>query len=45
MPVMAGRIRVQLSGGTREKNVTIAIARKLRTLLNDDPMFKGVFDP
>ncbi|ENZ5877168.1 N-acetylmuramoyl-L-alanine amidase AmiB [Escherichia coli] len=29
-------------GGTREKNVTIAIARKLRTLLNDDPMFKGV---
>jgi N-acetylmuramoyl-L-alanine amidase len=29
-------------GGTREKNVTIAIARKLRTMLNDDPMFKGV---
>lgn len=29
-------------GGTREKNVTIAIARKLRGLLNDDPMFKGV---
>lgn len=29
-------------GGTREKNVTIAIARKLRTLLNNDPMFKGV---
>lgn len=29
-------------GGTREKDVTIAIARKLRTLLNDDPMFKGV---
>lgn len=29
-------------GGTREKNVTIAVARKLRTLLNDDPMFKGV---
>ncbi|EPN9382967.1 N-acetylmuramoyl-L-alanine amidase AmiB [Cronobacter malonaticus] len=29
-------------GGVREKNVTIAIARKLRTLLNDDPMFKGV---
>lgn len=29
-------------GGTREKNVTIAIARKLRSLLNDDPMFKGV---
>lgn len=28
--------------GTREKNVTIAIARKLRELLNDDPMFKGV---
>ncbi|MBJ9159778.1 N-acetylmuramoyl-L-alanine amidase AmiB [Citrobacter sp. FDAARGOS_156] len=29
-------------GGTREKNVTIAVARKLRRLLNDDPMFKGV---
>ncbi|MFT4290817.1 N-acetylmuramoyl-L-alanine amidase AmiB [Enterobacter sp.] len=29
-------------GGTQEKNVTIAIARKLRALLNDDPMFKGV---
>ena len=29
-------------GGTREKNITIAIARKLRTLLNGDPMFKGV---
>jgi len=29
-------------GGTREKNVTIAIARKLRALLNDDPMFRGV---
>lgn len=29
-------------GGTREKNVTMAVARKLRTLLNDDPMFKGV---
>jgi len=29
-------------GGTREKNVTMAIARKLRALLNDDPMFKGV---
>ncbi|MGL5701043.1 MAG: N-acetylmuramoyl-L-alanine amidase, partial [Kluyvera sp.] len=29
-------------GGTREKNVTIAIARKLRTLVNDDPMFRGV---
>ena len=29
-------------GGTREKNVTIAIARKLRQLLNADPMFKGV---
>jgi N-acetylmuramoyl-L-alanine amidase len=28
--------------GTREKNVTIAIARKLRTMLNDDPMFRGV---
>ncbi|HFZ8994502.1 TPA: N-acetylmuramoyl-L-alanine amidase AmiB [Citrobacter freundii] len=30
------------AGGTQEKNVTIAIARKLRTLLNDDPMFRGV---
>lgn len=29
-------------GGTHEKNVTIAVARKLRSLLNDDPMFKGV---
>lgn len=29
-------------GGTREKNVTMAVARKLRTLLNADPMFKGV---
>ncbi|ALR75125.1 N-acetylmuramoyl-L-alanine amidase AmiB [[Enterobacter] lignolyticus] len=29
-------------GGTKEKNVTIAIARKLRAMLNDDPMFKGV---
>ncbi|MCD4560733.1 N-acetylmuramoyl-L-alanine amidase AmiB [Lelliottia nimipressuralis] len=29
-------------GGTQEKNVTISIARKLRALLNDDPMFKGV---
>lgn len=29
-------------GGIREKNVTIAVTRKLRTLLNDDPMFKGV---
>ncbi|OAT27652.1 N-acetylmuramoyl-L-alanine amidase [Buttiauxella brennerae ATCC 51605] len=29
-------------GGTKEKNVTISIARKLRALLNDDPMFKGV---
>ena len=29
-------------GGTQEKNVTIAIARKLRALLNADPMFKGV---
>ncbi len=32
-------------GGTEEKNVTIAIARKLRALLNDDPMFKGGVDP
>ncbi len=29
-------------GGLKEKNVTIAIARKLKVLLNDDPMFKGV---
>lgn len=29
-------------GGTQEKNVTISVARKLRTLLNDDPMFKAV---
>lgn len=29
-------------GGTQEKNVTISIARKLRALLNEDPMFKGV---
>ena len=29
-------------GGTREKNVTIAVARKLRSLLNDDPMFISV---
>ncbi|MDF3007825.1 MAG: N-acetylmuramoyl-L-alanine amidase AmiB [Enterobacter kobei] len=29
-------------GGTREKNVTMSVARKLRALLNDDPMFKGV---
>lgn len=28
--------------GTREKQVTLAIARKLRQLLNADPMFKGV---
>ncbi|MEB6222948.1 N-acetylmuramoyl-L-alanine amidase AmiB [Pantoea anthophila] len=28
--------------GLQEKNVTIAIARKLRVLLNNDPMFKGV---
>lgn len=30
------------AGGLKEKNVTIAIARKLKALLNDDPMFKGV---
>ncbi|WP_436873991.1 N-acetylmuramoyl-L-alanine amidase AmiB [Kosakonia sacchari] len=30
------------AGGTQEKNVTISIARKLRTLLNGDPMFKPV---
>ncbi len=29
-------------GGLKEKNVTIAIARKLRALLNADPMFRGV---
>jgi len=29
-------------GGLKEKNVTIAIARKLKALLNADPMFKGV---
>ncbi|HEY4466701.1 MAG TPA: N-acetylmuramoyl-L-alanine amidase AmiB [Klebsiella sp.] len=28
--------------GTKEKNVTIAIARKLRTLLNADPQFRPV---
>ncbi len=28
--------------GLKEKNVTIAIARKLKALLNADPMFKGV---
>ncbi|WP_407302229.1 N-acetylmuramoyl-L-alanine amidase AmiB [Raoultella planticola] len=28
--------------GTKEKNVTIAIARKLRALLNADPLFKPV---
>ncbi|MEZ3501696.1 N-acetylmuramoyl-L-alanine amidase AmiB [Pantoea sp. KPR_PJ] len=28
--------------GLHEKNVTIAIARKLKVLLNKDPMFKGV---
>ncbi|EOS95124.1 N-acetylmuramoyl-L-alanine amidase AmiB [Erwinia tracheiphila] len=30
------------AGGLKEKNVTIAIARKLKALLNDDPMFKGI---
>lgn len=30
------------AGGTREKNVTLAVARKLRELLNADPQFKGV---
>lgn len=30
------------AGGLKEKNVTIAIARKLKALLNVDPMFKGV---
>lgn len=28
--------------GLHEKNVTLAIARKLKVLLNNDPMFKGV---
>jgi len=30
------------ANGLKEKNVTIAIARKLKALLNADPMFKGV---
>ncbi len=30
------------AGGLKEKNVTIAIAHKLKMLLNADPMFKGV---
>jgi len=30
------------ANGLKEKNVTIAIARKLKALLNSDPMFKGV---
>lgn len=30
------------ANGLKEKNVTIAIARKLKALLNVDPMFKGV---
>lgn len=30
------------ANGTKEKNVTIAIARKLRALLNADPLFKPV---
>ncbi len=30
------------AGGTQEKNVTIAIARKLRALLNEDSLFKPV---
>ncbi|KAI3492595.1 hypothetical protein L1887_42899 [Cichorium endivia] len=43
MRATAGKIPGAIGpGGTREKNVTIAIARKLRSLLNDDPMFKGV---
>lgn len=29
-------------GGSKEKNITLAIARKLKTLLNADPLFKGV---
>lgn len=42
MPGTVDKIWRDWSGGTREKNVTIAVARKLRSLLNDDPMFKGV---
>ncbi|WP_413530245.1 N-acetylmuramoyl-L-alanine amidase AmiB [Rahnella inusitata] len=30
------------AGGLKEKNVTIAIARKLQTILNADPMFQPV---
>lgn len=30
------------AGGLKEKDVTIAIARKLRQLLNNDPMFKAI---
>lgn len=30
------------AGGLKEKNVTIGIARRLKALLNADPMFKGV---
>lgn len=30
------------AGGTKEKNITLSIARRLKTLLNADPMFKGV---
>jgi len=29
-------------GGSREKNITLSIAKKLKALLNTDPMFKGV---
>ncbi|MGV3345924.1 N-acetylmuramoyl-L-alanine amidase AmiB [Enterobacteriaceae bacterium LUAb1] len=29
-------------GRTKEKNVTISVARKLKALLNADPMFRGV---
>ena len=29
-------------GGSREKNITLAIAKKLQVLLNADPLFKGV---
>lgn len=29
-------------GGSREKNVTLSIAKRLKALLNADPMFKGV---
>ncbi len=43
MPGTAVRIPGAIGpNGTKEKNVTIAIARKLRALLNADPQFKPV---